>query len=122
MDFEQQIADVVLDTMCRLDARTSSEVYRDGLLNVLDQPECARSAGPVQLQGPVAAPARFRQHHGNIGGHPGLDLRVADAPREHGQEPGDRVSSPTAPRQCLPKLPHTDPIAPTPDRLVRAGS
>jgi heat-inducible transcriptional repressor len=37
--FERQVADVVLDTMRRLDARPSSEVYRDGLLNVLTQPE-----------------------------------------------------------------------------------
>ena len=49
MDFEQQIADVVLDTMCRLDARTSSEVYRDGLLNVLDQPEFTNSENAQQI-------------------------------------------------------------------------
>jgi heat-inducible transcriptional repressor len=41
--FERQVADVVLDTMRRLDARTSSEVYRDGLLNVLTQPEFVHS-------------------------------------------------------------------------------
>jgi heat-inducible transcriptional repressor len=47
--FEQQVADVVLETMCRLDARTSSEIYRDGLLNVLDQPEFAHSDNAQQV-------------------------------------------------------------------------
>ncbi len=47
--FEQQVADVVLETMRRLDARTSSEIYRDGLLNVLDQPEFAHSDNAQQV-------------------------------------------------------------------------
>ena len=49
MGFERQVFDVVLETMRRLDARTSSEVYRDGLLNVLDQPEFARSDNAQQV-------------------------------------------------------------------------
>jgi heat-inducible transcriptional repressor len=49
MDFEQQVADVVLDTMRRLDARTSSEIYRDGLLNVLGQPEFVHSESAQQV-------------------------------------------------------------------------
>jgi len=47
--FEKQVADVVLETMRRLDARTSSEIYRDGLLNVLGQPEFARSDNAQQV-------------------------------------------------------------------------
>jgi heat-inducible transcriptional repressor len=47
--FEEQVAEVVLETMRRLDARTSSEIYRDGLLNVLNQPEFAHSEGTQQI-------------------------------------------------------------------------
>ena len=49
MDFERQVADVVLDTMRRLDARTSSEIYRDGLLNVFSQPEFVHSESAQQI-------------------------------------------------------------------------
>jgi len=49
MGFEQQVAEVVLDTMRRIDARTSSEIYRDGLLNVLSQPEFAKSDSAQQV-------------------------------------------------------------------------
>jgi heat-inducible transcriptional repressor len=49
MDFERQVADVVLDTMRRLDARNSSEIYRDGLLNVLSQTELAQSESTQQI-------------------------------------------------------------------------
>jgi heat-inducible transcriptional repressor len=49
MDFERQVADVVLDTMRRIDARTSNEIYRDGLLNVLSQPEFAQGEGVEQV-------------------------------------------------------------------------
>jgi heat-inducible transcriptional repressor len=47
--FERQVADVVLETMHRLDGRTSSEVYRDGLLNVLNQPEFVQSESAQQI-------------------------------------------------------------------------
>ncbi len=47
--FERQVADVVLDTMHRIDARASSEIYRDGLLNVLSQPEFAHGEGAQQV-------------------------------------------------------------------------
>lgn len=49
MDFERQVADVVLDTIRRLDARSSSEIYRDGLLNVLSQPEFVQSESAQQV-------------------------------------------------------------------------
>ncbi len=49
VDFERQVADVVLETMRRLDARTSSEIYRDGLLNVLNQPEFVHSESAQQI-------------------------------------------------------------------------
>jgi heat-inducible transcriptional repressor len=49
MDFERQVADVVLDTMHRIDARASSEIYRDGLLNVLSQPEFIHGEGAQQV-------------------------------------------------------------------------
>jgi heat-inducible transcriptional repressor len=39
----------MLDTMRRLDARTSSEIYRDGLLNVLSQPEFVHSESAHQV-------------------------------------------------------------------------
>jgi heat-inducible transcriptional repressor len=47
--FEQQVTDVVLETIRRLDSRTSSEVYRDGLLNVLNQPEFVQSENAQQV-------------------------------------------------------------------------
>jgi heat-inducible transcriptional repressor len=43
VDFDRQVAEVVLNTMCRIDERTSNEIYRDGLLNLLSQPEFAYS-------------------------------------------------------------------------------
>jgi heat-inducible transcriptional repressor len=49
MDLEQQVADVVLETMRRLDARTSSEIYRDGLLNVLSQPEFVQTESAQRM-------------------------------------------------------------------------
>ncbi len=49
IDFERRVAEVVLDTMRRIDARTSSEIYRDGLLNVLSQPEFAHSESAQQV-------------------------------------------------------------------------
>jgi heat-inducible transcriptional repressor len=49
LDLERQIADVVLDTLRRLDARTGSEIYRDGLLNVLSQPEFVHSESAHQV-------------------------------------------------------------------------
>jgi heat-inducible transcriptional repressor len=49
MDLEHQVADVVLETMRRLDARTSSEIYRDGLLNVLSQPEFVQTESAQRM-------------------------------------------------------------------------
>ncbi|UCC87766.1 MAG: heat-inducible transcription repressor HrcA [Anaerolineales bacterium] len=49
VSFEGQVADVVLDIMQRLDTRTSSEIYRDGLLNVLNQSETAQSDSAQQI-------------------------------------------------------------------------
>jgi heat-inducible transcriptional repressor len=46
---ERQVADVVLETMRRLDARSSSEIYRDGLLNVLGQPDFVYSESAQQI-------------------------------------------------------------------------
>ncbi|MGW8180814.1 MAG: heat-inducible transcriptional repressor HrcA [bacterium] len=46
---EQKVADVVLQTLRRLDARSSSEIYRDGLLNVLNQPEFVQSDSAQQI-------------------------------------------------------------------------
>jgi len=34
-----RVSEVVIETMQRIDARRSSDIYRDGLLNVLNQPE-----------------------------------------------------------------------------------
>lgn len=47
--FELQVAQVVLETMKRVDSRASSEVYRDGLLNVLGEPEFSSSTGAQQI-------------------------------------------------------------------------
>jgi heat-inducible transcriptional repressor len=49
MDVERQVAAVVIETMHRLDARTSSEIYRDGLLNVFAQPEFVHSESAQQI-------------------------------------------------------------------------
>jgi heat-inducible transcriptional repressor len=49
MGIEHQVAGVVIDTMSRLDSRTSSEIYRDGLLNVLNQPEFVHSENAQQV-------------------------------------------------------------------------
>ena len=48
-DFGRRVADVVMDTMQRIDARTSVEIYRDGLLNVLSQAKSASSESTQQI-------------------------------------------------------------------------
>ncbi len=44
-----KVAQVVVETMRRLDARRSSDIYRDGLLNVFNQPEFRQTEGIQQL-------------------------------------------------------------------------
>lgn len=44
-----QISDVVVDTMRRIDTRRSSDVYRDGLLNILNQPDFKEREGIQQI-------------------------------------------------------------------------
>ncbi len=45
----QKVHQEVVDTMRRIDARRSSDVYRDGLLNTLDQPEFREKDGVEQI-------------------------------------------------------------------------
>jgi heat-inducible transcriptional repressor len=44
-----QVGLVVVETIRRIDARSSSDIYHDGLLNSLDQPEFKNSEGVQQL-------------------------------------------------------------------------
>ncbi len=44
-----EVSDVVLDTMQRADTRRSSDVYRDGLLNILNHPEFKEREGIQQI-------------------------------------------------------------------------
>ena len=48
-DFGRRVAGVVMDTMQRIDARTSIEIYRDGLLNVLNQAQSVSSESTQQI-------------------------------------------------------------------------
>jgi heat-inducible transcriptional repressor len=48
-DFEHRVADVVLETMQRIDAYTGTDIYRDGLSNVLNQPEFVHSDSVQQI-------------------------------------------------------------------------
>jgi heat-inducible transcriptional repressor len=48
-DFETKIGEVIVATMRRLDARRSSDIYRDGLLNVFNQPEFKDREGIRQI-------------------------------------------------------------------------
>lgn len=43
------VSDVVVDTMQRIEARRSSDIYRDGLLNTLNHPEFKNREGIQQL-------------------------------------------------------------------------
>lgn len=43
------VGDVVVETMERIDARRSSDVYRDGLLNILNHPEFKEREGIQQI-------------------------------------------------------------------------
>jgi heat-inducible transcriptional repressor len=47
--FEQMIARDVYETMLRVDTRSASEVYRDGLLNMLRQPEFSQGEQAWQI-------------------------------------------------------------------------
>ena len=44
-----KVSEVVVDTMRRIDTRRSSDVYRDGLLNVLNHPEFKHREGIQQI-------------------------------------------------------------------------
>ncbi len=48
-ELEHRVGDAVCDIMRRLDARHASEIYRDGLLNLLSQPEFVHSEGAQQI-------------------------------------------------------------------------
>lgn len=44
-----RVKEVILETMRRVDARASSDIYRDGLLNVLNQPDFSSREGVQQV-------------------------------------------------------------------------
>lgn len=48
-DIVTNVAEVVVDTMSRADTRRSSDVYRDGLLNILNHPEFKEREGIQQI-------------------------------------------------------------------------
>ncbi len=48
-DIALKVSDVVVDTMRRTDTRRSSDVYRDGLLNILNHPEFKEREGIQQI-------------------------------------------------------------------------
>jgi heat-inducible transcriptional repressor len=48
-DIAARVSDEVVDTMRRIDARRSSDVYRDGLLNILNHPEFKNREGVQQI-------------------------------------------------------------------------
>jgi heat-inducible transcriptional repressor len=48
-DITLEVSDVVVETMRRIDTRRSSDVYRDGLLNILNHPEFKEREGIQQI-------------------------------------------------------------------------
>ena len=48
-DITLKVSEVVIDTMYRVEARRSSDVYRDGLLNILNHPEFKEREGIQQI-------------------------------------------------------------------------
>jgi heat-inducible transcriptional repressor len=44
-----QVSEVIVETMSRIDARSTSDIYRDGLLNILNQPEFDDREGIQQM-------------------------------------------------------------------------
>jgi len=48
-EIAHKVCDVVIDTMRRIEARRSSDIYRDGLLNILNHPEFKNRAGIQQI-------------------------------------------------------------------------
>jgi len=48
-DVALKVSEVVVDTMHRIDMRHSSDIYRDGLLNVLNHPEFKHQEGIQQI-------------------------------------------------------------------------
>jgi heat-inducible transcriptional repressor len=48
-DLALKVCDLVEDTMRRIDARSSSDVYRDGLLNILNRPDFKNREGIQQI-------------------------------------------------------------------------
>jgi heat-inducible transcriptional repressor len=43
------VGEVISSTMCRIDARRTSDIYHDGLLNILNQPEFKNKQGVQQV-------------------------------------------------------------------------
>jgi heat-inducible transcriptional repressor len=48
-DIAIKVSEVVIDTMRRIDTRRSSDIYRDGLLNILNHPEFKHREGIQQI-------------------------------------------------------------------------
>ncbi len=48
-DVAVKVSEVVVDTMRRIDTRRSSDIYRDGLLNILNHPEFKEREGIQQI-------------------------------------------------------------------------
>jgi len=44
-----QVGEIISGTMCRIDARRTSDIYHDGLLNILNQPEFKNKQGVQQV-------------------------------------------------------------------------
>jgi len=44
-----QVGEIISNTMCRIDARRTSDIYHDGLLNILGQPEFKSKQGVQQV-------------------------------------------------------------------------
>ena len=59
-DLEQHVAEAVHDMMRSVDAHTSTDIYRDGLLNVMSQPESLHPLAPREKRAGLSKTGDYR--------------------------------------------------------------
>lgn len=75
-DIADKVSEVVTDTMRRIDARRSSDIYRDGVLNILNHPEFKHSEGIQQIIRAIEERQMVEQLVGEALQHGGVQIII----------------------------------------------
>jgi heat-inducible transcriptional repressor len=75
-DLATKVSEVVTSTMCRIDDRRSSDIYHDGLLNILNQPEFKERVGVEQMIRALEERRLVEQLVGRVLQHGGVQIII----------------------------------------------